>query len=179
MIHQNGSEKSCHMSTKNHRSKSKDLVYKFSVLTLSDTRTEETDTSGLYISETLSALGHERVHYEIIPDELDQISDRVKLFASESDLLITTGGTGISNRDSTIDVVTKILETELPGFGEIFRVLSYEEVGPAAILSRATCGVHNNCLIFCLPGSRNAVGLGMDKIIAPEINHLLWELLVK
>ena len=148
------------------------------VLTVSDTRTPETDTSGAAIRERLEARGHTVVFYRIVRDEPDQIVALVDQIIDETEarVILTNGGTGIAPRDTTYDALSRRLEKTLPGFGEIFRMLSFEEIGPAAILSRAVAGVYRRRLIFSMPGSSNAVKLAMDRIIAPELSHLAWEL---
>lgn len=148
------------------------------IITVSDTRTPETDTSGAAIRERLLARGHSVVFYRIVKDEPDQISallDEI-VEAGEARVILFNGGTGITSRDTTYDALSQKLEKTLPGFGEIFRVLSFEEIGPAAILSRAVAGVYRRRIIFSMPGSSNAVKLAMDRIIAPELSHLAWEL---
>jgi molybdopterin adenylyltransferase len=148
------------------------------VVTVSDTRTPETDTSGALIRTLVEAAGHRVVEYRIVKDEPDQVAQALDDFtAGEARLVIFNGGTGISQRDRTYDVISKRLEKTLPGFGELFRLLSYQEVGAAAMLSRAVAGVYRNRVIFSTPGSPNAVGLAVEKLILPEIQHLAWELI--
>lgn len=151
------------------------------LVTVSDTRTIETDTNYHYLHGRLSALGHEIAAYRIIKDEPDQVAAVLEEYASLPDvrLILFNGGTGISPRDTTYDVVSRMLEKTLPGFGELFRMLSYEEVGAAAMLSRATAGVYKNTLVFSMPGSPNAVQTAVEKLILPEINHLAWEVVRK
>ena len=147
------------------------------VVTVSDTRTPETDVSGKLIRELAEAAGHRVVAHRIVPDEPDQVlAALVELAEGEAQLIIFNGGTGISRRDRTYDVISQALEKTLPGFGELFRMLSYQEVGAAAMLSRATAGVYRGKVIFSTPGSPNAVRLAMEKLILPEIQHLAWEL---
>lgn len=146
------------------------------VVTISDTRTRETDTSGQYVQVALSQAGHLVVRYELVRDEPAQITALVQeLAAAGCKVIITSGGTGIARRDSTFEAIDALLDKRLPGFGEIFRVLSFDDVGPAAMLSRATAGTYQGTLIFCLPGSRGAVQLAMDRLIVPELTHLVWE----
>jgi molybdenum cofactor biosynthesis protein B len=148
------------------------------IVTVSDTRTPETDTSGALIRELVEAAGHQIVDYRIVKDEPDQVAQALDDFAAgAARLIIFNGGTGISQRDRTYDVISKKLEKTLPGFGELFRMLSYEEVGAAAMLSRATAGVYHNRVIFSTPGAPNAVRLAVAKLILPEIQHLAWELI--
>ena len=148
-----------------------------SIVTVSDTRTPETDVSGRLIRELTEAAGHRVVGYRIVADEPDQVAQVLADFTDgEAQLVIFNGGTGISRRDRTYDVISRSLEKTLPGFGEIFRMLSYEEVGAAAMLSRATAGVCLGTVVVSTPGSPNAVRLAMEKLILPEIQHLAWEL---
>jgi molybdenum cofactor biosynthesis protein B len=146
------------------------------VLTISDTRTPETDTSGAEIRAALTQAGHDVVRYEIVRDEPAQIVALVRTLTSEGcKVVITNGGTGIARRDSTFEAIDSLLEKRLPGFGELFRMLSYGDIGAGAMLSRATAGVYSGTLIFCLPGSTAAVRLALDKLIVPELPHLIWE----
>jgi len=147
------------------------------VITVSDTRTKETDTSGQIMIERLEAAGHRVVGYEIVRDEPDQIVAVMNRFAVNESCraILFNGGTGIARRDTTYDVIAGRLEKTLDGFGELFRMLSYEEIGAAAMLSRATAGVYHGRLVFSTPGSSNAVRLAMDKLIAGELAHLVYE----
>ena len=148
------------------------------IITISDTRTPETDTSGAAIRAALSNAGHNVVRYTLVRDEPAEIVALVQAYTvAGCKLLITNGGTGIARRDSTIEAIETLLEKRLPGFGELFRMLSYQEIGPAAMLSRATAGVYNNSLIFCLPGSTAAVRLALATLIIPQAAHLVWETL--
>jgi molybdopterin adenylyltransferase len=147
------------------------------VVTVSDTRTPESDVSGKTIRELAESAGHEIVAYRIVKDEPDEVLRVLDDFADgPARLIIFNGGTGIGRRDRTYDVISRSIEKPLPGFGEIFRMLSYEQVGAAAMLSRATAGVYRDRVIFSTPGSPNAVQLAMEKLILPEIQHLAWEL---
>ncbi len=147
------------------------------IVTVSDTRTPESDTSGKIVRELVEGAGHLVVGYRIVRDEPDEVRAALEEFSNgEARLVIFNGGTGISRRDRTYDVISKALEKTLPGFGEIFRLLSYQEVGAAAMLSRATAGVYRDTVIFSTPGSPNAVRLAVEKLILPEIQHLAWEL---
>ncbi|NWF81057.1 MAG: molybdenum cofactor biosynthesis protein MoaB [Chloroflexi bacterium] len=151
-------------------------VTRCGVLTISDTRTPETDTSGALIRTLLTQAGHDVVRYAVVRDEPDEIEAQILACTAEGcKLVITNGGTGIARRDSTFEVIDGLLEKRLPGFGELFRMLSYEAIGPAAMLSRATAGVYGDALIFCLPGSTNAVRLAMERLIVPQLPHLVWE----
>lgn len=147
------------------------------IVTVSDTRTPDTDVSGQLIRELAEAAGHRVVNYRIVKDEPAQVSQALDDFSGgDAQLVIFNGGTGISKRDRTYDVISRALEKTLPGFGEIFRMLSYEEVGAAAMLSRATAGVYRESVVVSTPGSPNAVRVAMEKLILPEIQHLAWEL---
>jgi molybdenum cofactor biosynthesis protein B len=148
------------------------------ILTISDTRTPATDTSGAAIRAALEGRGHMIVRYAVVPDDPSQIVALVReLAAGGCQVILTNGGTGISRRDSTFEAISGLLEKQLSGFGELFRMLSYAEIGPAAMLSRATAGTFGDALIFCLPGSTGAVRLALEQLILPEIAHLVWELL--
>lgn len=148
------------------------------IVTVSDTRTEETDKSGTLIRERLEAAGHRVVFYRIVKDEPEQISALLDEIAAEGEarVVMFNGGTGIARRDTTYDSLSRKLEKTLPGFGELFRMLSWEEIGAAAMLSRATAGVYRERLVFSMPGSSNAVRLAMERLIIPELEHLAWEL---
>ena len=164
-------------SVHKHRESAPERV-RVAVLTISDTRNPETDTGGDTIEELMRAAGHEIVERDIVRDEASGIrTTLVDLLArSDVDAVVTTGGTGISARDTTYEVVDRMLEKRLDGFGEIFRMLSYEEVGAAAVLSRAVAGAVGDKLVACLPGSRNAVRLAVEKLLVPEIAHVVFEL---
>ena len=147
------------------------------IVTVSDTRTPETDESGQLIRQLATEDGHTIVDYRIVKDEPEQVLQALQDFSTgDARLIIFNGGTGIGRRDRTYDVISKALEKTLPGFGELFRMLSYQEVGAAAMLSRATAGVFAGKVIFSTPGSPNAVRLAMEKLILPEAQHLAWEL---
>jgi molybdopterin adenylyltransferase len=164
-------------SVRGHREAAPETV-RVAVLTISDTRTPETDTGGDVVEETMRGAGHEVVARGIVRDEATSIQTQlVDLLArSDVDAVVTTGGTGISGRDTTYEVVERMIEKRLDGFGEIFRMLSYEEIGAAAVLSRAVAGAVGTKLVASLPGSRNAVRLGMEKLLVPEIAHIVFEL---
>ncbi len=149
------------------------------VITVSDTRTPETDSSGELIKQLLLAAGHKVGHYQIIPDEPTQIRAQLDIAANSIppiQVIVFNGGTGISPRDCTYDAIANCLTKTLPGFGEIFRFLSYQEIGSRAISSRAIAGTYKHLLVFSLPGSRGAVQLGMEKLILPELIHLVTQL---
>jgi molybdenum cofactor biosynthesis protein B len=147
------------------------------VVTVSDTRTPETDTGGSLVAELLENSGHEVLGRAIVPDDAAAISGALEraIAIDESRAVIFTGGTGIAPRDVTPDTVEPLLDRSIPGFGEFFRQLSYEEIGSAAMLSRALAGTREGRVVFVLPGSRAAVLLGMQKLILPELGHLAGE----
>lgn len=165
------------MSNLPHPDKSK-LTVNCAVITVSDTRTEETDRSGNLIKNLLLNAGHIVGAYAIVKDEPVQIGEQMQVLSKRSDLqaLIFNGGTGIAPRDTTYDAIEQLLEKTLPGFGELFRFLSYEEIGSRAIASRAVAGIYQSKLIFSVPGSSNAVKLAMEKLILPELVHLVTQL---
>ncbi|MGC4034240.1 MAG: MogA/MoaB family molybdenum cofactor biosynthesis protein [Tepidisphaeraceae bacterium] len=148
------------------------------VVTLSDTRTPENDTSGAMIRSVCDEANFQVVSYELIPDEPAVLRQTLAALLARPDVdaILTNGGTGITRRDKTIDVVESIIQTPLPGFGEIFRMLSFEQIGAGAMLSRAAGGVIGEKLIFAMPGSTKAVELAMTRLIAPELKHLLHQL---
>ncbi|AFY76061.1 molybdenum cofactor synthesis domain protein [Pleurocapsa sp. PCC 7327] len=145
------------------------------VITVSDTRTFETDRSGQLIEQLLQQAGHRVDAYAIIKDEPTQIETQLRQLCEipDVDAIVFSGGTGIAPRDTTYDALSKLLEKTLPGFGEIFRYLSYQEIGSRAIASRATAGVYRQKLVFSLPGSSSAVKLALEKLILPELVHLV------
>ena len=146
------------------------------IVTVSDSRTPETDVNRAYLSEAIAQAGHDLSAYRLIKDEPIQVAEVLaELAQTEARMVIFNGGTGISKRDTTYDVLSQKLEKVLPGFGEIFRMLSYEQVGSAAMLSRATAGVYQDTLIISTPGSPKAVQLAWEKLIEPELQHLAWE----
>jgi molybdopterin adenylyltransferase len=146
------------------------------VITISDTRTPATDTSGAAIKSLLEAAGHSVAQYQLVKDEPDQIAGLVRQLAvGGCQVILTNGGTGIARRDSTFEAIDALIEKRLPGFGELFRMLSYAEIGPAAMLSRAAAGMIGGTLVFCMPGSTGAVRLAMEKLIIPQLPHLIWE----
>jgi molybdopterin adenylyltransferase len=147
------------------------------VLTVSDTRNEETDSGGRTIVELLASAGHALVTKAIVRDEPALVEDFVRAHVEHdlTDVVITTGGTGITSRDGTYEVVVSLLDKELSGFGELFRMLSYREIGAAAMMSRATAGLARGTVIIALPGSEHAVRLAMTELVLPELGHLVRE----
>jgi molybdopterin adenylyltransferase len=164
-----------------HRQKAGHGPVSIAVVTVSDTRTPETDVNRQYIERRMAELGHIVAAYRLIKDEPDQVAAVLDELSAlpEVRLILFNGGTGISPRDTTYDVISRKLEKPLPGFGELVRMLSYEQVGAAAMLSRATAGVYRGTLVFSMPGSPNAVETALEKLIVPEINHLAWEVVRK
>jgi molybdenum cofactor biosynthesis protein B len=145
-------------------------------ITVSDTRTRETDVGGRLIGELLAAAGHVVHAYEIVRDEPDEVAARIRVSANDENChaVLLTGGTGLSPRDTTYEAVVGLLDKRLDGFGELFRMLSYEQVGPSAMLSRAVAGVCQGKAVFAMPGSPKAVQLAMEKLIVPELGHIAW-----
>ncbi len=148
------------------------------IITVSDTRGLETDVSGQEIERLLKQAGHSPACRTVVPDEpaLIAVELRRQLSSSEVEAIILNGGTGLASRDGTVEVVRNFLDREIPGFGELFRQLSYQEIGPAAMLSRAVAGIAAGKAVFSLPGSPKAVALAMEKLILPELGHILGEL---
>jgi len=146
------------------------------LVTVSDSRTEATDTNKHYLEAVLEAAGHRLVAYRLIKDEPDQVAVVLdELAGSEARVILFNGGTGISRRDTTVDVLSAKLEKHLVGFGELFRMLSYAQVGSAAMFSRALAGTYRGKVVISTPGSPAAVKLAWEKLIAPELQHLAWE----
>ncbi|CAN5422454.1 molybdenum cofactor biosynthesis protein MoaB [soil metagenome] len=167
------------MAYAEHQQQSQAIVCRFAVITLSDTRTPETDTSGQTISRLLTEAGHAVGLYKLLPDDpVEAFSALLEncLVDDQIHAIVTNGGTGIYKRDLAVPAVEQIIDTPLPGFGELFRVLSYEQIGSGAMASRAVGGVARRKPVFALPGSTKAVELAMTKLILPEIRHLLGEL---
>lgn len=147
------------------------------VVTVSDSRTPETDTNAHYLREAIAAAGHRVVEYRLLRDEPAQIAAALdELTAGEARIILFNGGTGISTRDTTFDALDARLEKRLPGFGELFRMLSYGQVGAAAMLSRATAGTYRGRVVISVPGSPAAVQLAWEKLLASELGHLAWEI---
>lgn len=166
------------MSVHEHK-KSAPQEVRCKIVTISDTRTKETDKSGHLLRELLEGAGHRMVDYEIVPDNEPAITEAILQGCEneEVDAIITSGGTGIAKRDVTIETVQHLFEKELTGFGELFRLLSYQEdIGSAAILSRAAAGIVKDTIVFSTPGSSGAVKLAMNKLILPELGHIVGEL---
>jgi molybdenum cofactor biosynthesis protein B len=147
---------------------------KVGVITASDTRTPETDESGSLIRTMLQDAGHSVDYYAIVPDDSEKISAALVTNLENLDAVIINGGTGITARDDTAEVVKSVLDKELEGFGELFRMLSFQEIGPAAMLSRAVAGVRHGKFIAALPGSPDACRLAMEKLLIPELGHITY-----
>ena len=165
------------MSYQEHTQKAKHHVAKVAVITCSDTRTEENDTSGAFILQSVRDAGHEVVSSVIVREDpgllLHSLETAVKAGAS---IVLINGGTGLSKRDNTFEALSRVLESPLPGFGELFRSLSYEEIGAASMLSGAKAGRYSHAMVFSMPGSTPAVKLAMTKLILPQIGHIVSEL---
>lgn len=164
------------MGADEHKSKAPKNV-RVAVITVSDTRTEADDYSGKAIGEVLAKAGHKLVRRVIVKDDASQIQKALREFIEDESVqaIVVNGGTGISGRDVTLEAVVTFQEKALPGFGELFRALSYQEIGSAAMMSRATAFVTERKVVFCVPGSEKAVRLAAEKLIAPELGHAVWE----
>lgn len=166
-------------STREHRSRAAQRPpVRVAVITLSDTRTPETDESGTLIRRILASAAHRVVAYRVMSDDPGPFAEAVRELAAggDCDAILVNGGTGIAPRDGAFEALSTLIQRPLPGFGELFRMLSWDEVGPAAMLSRATAGLVGTTLVFSMPGSRNAVQLAMERLIAPELAHLVYEI---
>ena len=163
-------------SVKEHKASAKASV-KLGIVTVSDTRTLETDTSGLLIDQIATQAGHEVAWRKIVRDEPVEIQNVIAQSQSDPSIqaVLITGGTGISPRDQTVETLEKLFTKQIPGYGELFRWLSFQEIGPACILSRATGGLIGPLVVLLMPGSRAAVKLAMEQIIVPELPHLVRE----
>ncbi len=164
------------MSEREHKAEAPSSVGCF-VLTVSDTRTEATDTSGRAIAELVTGAGHLVAGRAIVRDEPQLVRDTIErqLANPDVDVVITTGGTGITSRDRTYEAVSSMLQKRLDGFGELFRMLSFDQIGSAAIMSRACAGLSAGRIVVCLPGSEKAVRLAMDRLLLPELGHLVQQ----
>lgn len=160
------------MGHEEHKDKAPDEV-RCKIITVSDTRSKENDESGKMIKELLEKEGHGVCSYVIVKDDIKQIKEA--LSTKESEVYIINGGTGVSRRDVTTEAVYDIIDKELSGFGELFRKLSFDEIGSAAFMSRAIAGINEDEVVFALPGSASAVELGMKELILPELGHIVYE----
>lgn len=149
----------------------------FGVITVSDSRTAKDDDTGHLLRASLAEAGHKEAYYTVVKDRVQDVRTalRAALEAKGVDLIILNGGTGISKRDVTLEAVEPLLEKTMPGFGEIFRQLSFQEIGSAAMLSRALAGICQGKLVIALPGSPEASRLALEKLIIPDLGHLIWE----
>jgi len=145
------------------------------VITVSDTRTPETDTGGQCILSAIRSAGYELYAYEVITDDPERVRKRVQSLCADAEChaVLLTGGTGVSSRDTTVEAVSGLFDKRLDGFGELFRMLSFDQVGAAAMLSRAVAGIVQRTAVFVLPGSPSAVDLAMQRLINPELSHIV------
>lgn len=150
---------------------------KIALIITSNTRTIDTDETGKLAIKLLEEVGHTVQSYSIVPNDEDKIAKSFEDAVNDGEIqvIITSGGTGISKLDKTIDTIVPSFDRELQGFGELFRRFSYDDIGPSSLFSRSTAGIKNNKIIFCLPGSKGAMKTALEKIILPTIGHLLWE----
>jgi len=164
------------MGVEEHRSKAPRNVG-VAIVTVSDTRTEKDDTSGSAIAEVLQEAGHIVRRKMIVRDDVAEIQRALRELLEDNEVqaVVMNGGTGISRRDVTIEAVAHFREKDLPGFGELFRMLSYEEIGSAALMSRAVAFVTEGKVVFCVPGSEKAARMAASKLVAPELGHMVWE----
>ncbi len=160
-----------------HEISAKMAPARIAIVTVSDTRSPETDMNGQFLMEQIEQAGCLVSSYHIVRDEPSEIKTLLeKIRSTDAQIVIFNGGTGLSKRDTTYDVLSRYFEKNLPGFGEIFRILSYQQVGAAAMFSRASAGLYQGKVIFSIPGSPAAVQLAWEKLIAPEVQHLAWEI---
>jgi molybdopterin adenylyltransferase len=169
------------MGAEEHRQKAGTQPVMVAIVTVSDTRTPDTDSNKKYLELVLGERGHVVAEYRLIKDEPTQVESVLDELSAMPNIqvILFNGGTGIAPRDTTFDVISRKLEKTLPGFGEIFRMLSYNIVGAAAMMSRATAGTYRQTVVVSMPGSTNAVQTAMENLILPEINHLAWEIVRK
>jgi molybdenum cofactor biosynthesis protein B len=165
------------MGTDAHRAAAAELgPIAVGVITVSDSRTADDDTNGRWLHERIPAAGAVVSGYRVVRDEPDEVRAAVDALVANARIVVVNGGTGLSRRDTTYDTLAGMLEKTLPGFGELFRMLSWEQVGSAAMLSRATAGTYRGAVVVSVPGSPKAVALAWEKLIEPELAHLAWEL---
>jgi molybdenum cofactor biosynthesis protein B len=163
------------MSVEEHKARAPQHL-PVAVITASNTRTEETDDTGRYAQGALRDAGHEIVFYAVVKDDRLEIREALDAALPQASVVIVSGGTGLSPTDVTIETIAPLFQKELDGFGEIFRSLSYQDIGTSAILSRATAGVIEGKLVVCLPGSPKAVRLAMEEILLAELGHIVEQL---
>lgn len=162
------------MSTAAHKAEAERLgALRGALITISDTRTEANDESGQLMRSLIEAEGHQVSFYRIVPDEVEAIQAAVQAALPEADFVVTSGGTGMTPRDVTVEACRPLFTKELDGFGDLFRFISYQEIGSGAVLSRATAGAIGPAMLFCLPGSKGAVRTGLTRLILPEVRHLI------
>lgn len=149
----------------------------FAVLTVTDSRTKESDKSGQVAQELIRSEGHTIVEYGLVPNKGDAIVEKVRGYLENPEIrvIVTSGGTGVGSRDVTVRTIVPLFEKHLDGFGEFFRRISYEEIGIAGIYSQASAGMIGKTILYCLPGSKNAMTTALTKVILPGLGHLLWE----
>lgn len=166
------------MGHEEHRRESEKIGrVRFSIITISDRRSLNEDETGAFIRELLDKEKFEVIHHIIVRNSIEEIKrELMKVVNSDTDVIVTCGGTGVSKRDLTVEAIEPLLEKRLEGFGDIFRMLSYSRIGSAAIMTRATAGIIRDKVIFCLPGSPDAVEMAMKEIIIREVKHLIWEM---
>jgi len=164
------------MGTDAHRLAAAGTEVTIGVLTVSDSRSADDDVNGDFLKERIAAAGATLGGYAVVRDEPAAVKATVESFVETCRIVVVNGGTGISRRDTTYDALAGMLEKTLPGFGELFRMLSWEQVGSAAMLSRATAGTFRGAVVISTPGSPKAVRLAWEKLIEPELHHLAWEL---
>lgn len=164
------------MSVEDHKIKAPKTV-DLAIITVSDTRSEADDSSGMAIAEIMARAGHSIAKRTIVKDEIEEIQKALRELIEDNSVqaVVISGGTGIARRDVTLEAITPFVEKSIPGFGELFRALSFSQVGSAAMMSRATAFVTERKIVFCLPGSEKAVRLAVEKLIAPELGHMVWE----
>lgn len=163
------------MSSDAHRAAAEGLAVTVGIVTVSDTRTTESDVNGAYLRAHIAAAGATVGGYRLVRDEPDEVRAAVEELVADCRIVLVNGGTGITERDNTFDTLTGMLEKTLPGFGELFRMLSFEQVGAAAMLSRATAGTFRGSVVVSTPGSPKAVALAWERLLEPELAHLAWE----
>ncbi len=170
------------MSAESHRAAASDRAVTCAVVTVSDSRTEETDGSGSVLKDGLREAGHLVEFYRVVPDEGEAIRAVLLHLAGRVEVVVTTGGTGIGRRDTTVEVANRLIQKALPGFGELFRMRSFAQIGAAAMLSRATAGLYGaedapaETMLFCCPGSVDGVRLALHDLILPDLRHLASEI---
>jgi len=167
------------MGAKDHQeaASKEDIVARVAILTVSDTKTRETDTSGRAAFEIFRKHGHNVLLHEFVGNSKKKVAATVMTALRDADVVLTIGGTGISHRDISVDAILPLIKKEMPGFGELFRAFSVKDIGTATILSRVVMGItEKKRIVLALPGSESAVRLGLEALLMPELKHILWEL---